>query len=423
MDVTTSWKSRNGPTNGTLRVEHSYAAALSEVLPEDRFRLCRYHATRGRFIPVDTLPRAVAPTERVLRMTKETGALCEEKAGLGRRVERSIRLWRREALRALYRRFAVSNAAAAFPYAHPGDVLLLAGETWGQHDIAVLRTLRHQCGLRLAAVLQDLIPIRYPQFFTAGPFMERFRSYADFIATDVDLILPISETTKNDLEDYARPRGGVHGHVQTIELGHHTGMEIMDGEPSVPHDLDPRGFVVCVSAFQSRKNIDLLYRVWRQLSETDRAGLPKLVLVGRPGFGGRDLLGQIERDPVVRNTVAVLTVVSEPTLSWLYRNCAWTLYPSFYEGWGLPISESLSYGKYCLASNAPALVEAGQGLVRHIDPLDVAAWRNAVLELVRSPELVALFEREIKTRYRPVSWKQSALRLAELMQTLHDPSS
>lgn len=422
MDVTTSWKSRNAPTNGTLRVEQSYAAALSKILPES-VRLCRYHGTLRRFIPVDSLPRAAARTEPPLRMTDKASAFCNESAGLGRRVERSIRRWRRKAVRAIYGSLGSSANTAAFPNARPGDVLLLAGETWGQHDFAVLRALRNQCGIRLAAVLQDLIPIKCPQFFEGGRFMERFRDYADFIATDIDLVLAISETTKKDLEDYARTRGGVQGDVRTIELGHRAGVETVDGKPSLLDDLDPGRFVLCVSAFQSRKNIDLPYHVWRRLSEAGIPNLPKLVLVGRRGFGGGDLFRRIARDPVTSDSIVVLQGVSDPTLSWLYCNCAWTLYPSFYEGWGLPISESLSYGKYCLASNAPALVEAGQGLVRHIDPLDFVAWRDAVIELVRSPELIAAFEQEIKARYRAVSWTQSAMHVVALLQSLHGPSS
>ncbi|MEZ5786302.1 MAG: glycosyltransferase [Xanthobacteraceae bacterium] len=401
-------------------MEQSYAAALSEIMPE-RLRLCRYHAARRRFIPVDALPRPVAPAESPLRMSDKAEAFADESAGLGRRMEQSIRRWRRNAARAIYGSFGSTADTAAFPDARRGDVLLLAGETWGQHDFAVLRALRDHCGLHLAAVLQDMIPIKCPQFFEGGRFIERFRDYADFIATDTDLVLAISETTEKDLEDYARTRGGVRSDLRTIELGH-SGLESAGAKP-LAQNLDPGRFVLCVSAFQSRKNIDLLYHVWRRLSEAGILDLPKLVLVGRRGFGGSDLLGQIARDPVIRDSIAVFPGVSDPTLSWLYRNCAWTLYPSFYEGWGLPISESLSYGKYCLASNAPALVEAGQGLVGHLDPLDFVAWRDAVIELVGSPELIAAFERKIKDRYRAVSWKQSAMRLVELLQPLYETSA
>ena len=95
----------------------------------------------------------------------------------------------------------------------------------------------------------------------------------------------------------------------------------------------------------------------------------------------RTSLWQIAHDPAVRDSVVVRHDVSDAALAWLYRECAFTLYPSFYEGWGLPVSESLAHGKFCIASTAPALVEAGQGLTKHIDPLDFVAWKSAIVEL------------------------------------------
>ena len=105
-------------------------------------------------------------------------------------------------------------------------------------------------------------------------------------------------------------------------------------------------------------------------------------------------------------------------LAWLYRNCAFTMYPSFYEGWGLPVSESLAYGKYCLASDTSSLPEAGAGLAGHLDPLDFVAWRDAVLALIRSPELLEAHETKIRDTYRPTTWAQSASRLREVLGNL-----
>src|SRR5207247_4170450 len=140
------------------------------------------------------------------------------------------------------------------------------------------------------------------------------------------------------------------------------------------------------STIQSRKNFDLLYRLWRRFSEQNRPETPKLVIVGRKGFGSSDLLWQISRDPFVQQSITLLHRVSDAELSWLYRNCLWTLYPSFYEGWGLPISESLAHGKYCLASNTSSIPEAGQGLIQLLDPLDFRAWHDCLSELMLAPE-------------------------------------
>jgi glycosyltransferase involved in cell wall biosynthesis len=383
-------------------------------MPE-RLRLCRYHGTRRRFIPVAALPNVGPSAQAARRMDKEVHRI---RAGIGRRAEQIARHWRRSAAVSIYRWLDAFGDASPFPDSRAGDILLLAGETWGRHDLSVLRSLRQSHGIRIAAICQDLIPIKCPQFFEASGFIERFQNYADFLVMDVDLVVAISDSTKRDILDHARARGGLHGDIQTIELGHEVGALAVDGRPSSLAGLEPRKFVLSVSAIQPRKNVDLLYRLWQRLTEDKLPNLPKLVIVGRRGFGSDDLLGEIARDPIVRDIVVVIHVVSDAALSWLYRNCAWTLYPSFYEGWGLPISESLAHGRFCIASDMSALEEAGQGLIKHIDPLDFAAWHDTVIELVRSPDLVLEFERRIKAQYRGVTWLQSAARLAELLRPL-----
>ena len=58
----------------------------------------------------------------------------------------------------------------------------------------------------------------------------------------------------------------------------------------------------------------------------------------------------------------------------LYRSCAFTLVPSMYEGFGLPLVEALNYGKLCVSSNTGALSQIGVGLVMRLDPQDTLAW-------------------------------------------------
>ncbi len=420
MDVTTSWRNR-GSMNGTLRAEESYGAALAEVIP-DHLRLCRYHSARRQFVAVEALPEV--DTNRADQSGKGDGAEGDGKFRLGRKLERGIRQWRRSLATDIFRFTHRGGGIGVFSQAREGDVLLLAGETWSRYgDFSVLRGVRARSGMRIAAICQDLIPVKWPQFFEADGFVERFGRYTDFLIKDVDLVIAISEQTKKDILDLARTHGGLRGDIATVELGHDAGAAAGDsGSPGVA-GIEPGKFVLSVSTIQSRKNFDLLYHLWRRLSEEGLPNLPKLVIVGREGFGSRDLLWQIKHDPAVRDCVIVRHVVPDGTLARLYRDCAWTLYPSFYEGWGLPVSESLAHGKYCVASSAAALQEAGQGLVKHIDPLDFSAWRDAIIELVRSPELVLQFERRIRAQYRPVTWRQSAERLAALLRRPYSPRS
>ena len=418
LDLTTTLRLGGGQANGTLRVETRYAEALGRLLGSE-LRFCRYRKTRRRFLAVPALP---APGRYGAFAGKggrsKPGAL----RGFARGCEQSFRKWRRNLMGKAFRQIDAFRDASAFPDARPGDVLLLLGETWGQHDFALLRELRRDQGLRVAVLCQDLIPLKLPQLFESEEFVEGCRAFARFLAEDADLTIAISNSTRADIVQAAGEAGGLKGRLVTLRPGADFEMVASPQRPAEPADLSPGNFVLSVSTIQARKNFDLLYRLWRRFSEQKLPGLPKLVIVGRKGFGSGDLLRQIAHDPLVRDSIVLLQGASDGELSWLYRNCLWTLYPSLYEGWGLPVSESLAHGKLCLASDSSSLPEAGQGLARHLDPLDFRAWEAAIRELVSSPEIVAEAEQRIRRSYRPMTWQQSAEQLAvHLSELLAEP--
>ena len=418
LDLTTTLRLGAGQANGTLRVETRYAEALGRLLGA-QLRFCRFRKTRRRFLAVPALPPPGRSGYFGGKGGKSgTGAF----RGYARGCEQAFRKWRRSLMGKVFQRIDGLSDAKAFPDALPGDVLLLLGETWGQHDFRLLRELRRDQGLRVAILCQDLIPLKFPQLFESEEFVEGCRAFARFLAEDTDLTIAISNSTRADIVEAAREVGGLKGRLVTLRPGADFDMAADPQRPAEPADLSPGNFVLSVSTIQARKNFDLLYRLWRRFSEQKLAGLPKLVIVGRKGFGSGDLLWQIARDPLVRDSIVLLQGASDAELSWLYRNCLWTLYPSLYEGWGLPVSESLAHGKFCLASDSSSLPEAGQGLARHLDPMDFRAWEAAIRELLSSPEIVAEAERRIRQNYRPMTWQQSGEQLARhLGELLAEP--
>jgi glycosyltransferase involved in cell wall biosynthesis len=416
MDVTTSWRARHGQMNGTLRVEQSYAKAINELMAP-QLHYCRYHRTRRCFIPVATYPDHLRgkPSAASRSVARQKSSPLR---ALGRQVERTLRNYRREIVG------SVMNLGKSMTTTGPGlcgprEVLLLAGENWAQYDFNVVARLREERGTQIAALCQDLIPITCPQFFESDEFVGRYRAYVDFLIRDVNLIVAISESTKSDILNYARHNGGIRGHIAVVQLGADLISAKFARPPSDLPNLRARKFVLSVSTIQSRKNFDLLYHLWRRLAEQRIPDLPMLVIVGQRGFGSQDLLWQIEHDDQTKDKIAILHHTKDEELSWLYQNCLWTMYPSFYEGWGLPISESLAYGKYCLASNSSSMPEAGAGLANHLDPLDFAAWRDAIVELLSSPERVATLERSIRAKYRPMTWLRSGESLLNEINALY----
>jgi glycosyltransferase involved in cell wall biosynthesis len=76
-----------------------------------------------------------------------------------------------------------------------------------------------------------------------------------------------------------------------------------------------------------------------------------------------------------------------------------------YEGWGLPVVESLALGKPCICSTAPAVVEAAQGMAPALDPLDTPAWVAAIERLWSDNALREDTALRLRRDYRPETWQ------------------
>ena len=404
LDVSTT-RHAGGHYDGTTRIERSLIRELPAVLGM-RLGFCVYDRTTGHFsaVPRPELPDAGAAHRS--RPQRRRGAV----SAAGRVVERKVRGLVKGVIG---RGVAAADRArghSAFAEAAAGDTLLLAGENWSRFDFGVLRRLKAERGLRIAAVLQDMIPLVHPQFFDSADFIRRFRLYVDFLARDADLVFVISKATRADF--LAAAPDADPAKVVPIRLGTNPLSSTEQRRPSRLPELGETPFVLSVSTIQARKNFDLLYRVWQKAAIDATAGLPHLVIVGREGFGAADLLHQMRNDPRIAPGITILNTASDAELAWLYTNSAFTLYPSWYEGWGLPLSESLAYGKTFIASDRSSLPEAGQGLGLHLDPYDLPAWSREIMRLTADVDARRAMEQRIASERRLPSWADCASDIA-----------
>lgn len=418
MDLTTSLRARGGQTNGTLRVERSFAAQLQRLMGE-QLGFCRYDSSRQRFDRVDASALTEAAQSPALSLHRGPGASNARADRLGRRLERTVRLAIRGTIKKIHGALRGGDAAAYFPEAVSGDVLLLAGESWAaRYDFEVIARLRDERGIKIAAVCQDLIPVTHPQFFESGEFVGQYRRYVEFLSRHVDVVIAISRATANELEKAAQTYGGMSGEIVVVELGSDVASAAEPQPPQTDRPLQPAQFVISVSTIQSRKNFDLLYRLWHRFAQEKRAGIPRLVIVGQRGFGSDALLARIAQDETIMDSVVILHRTTDAELTWLYRNCAYTLYPSFVEGWGLPVSESLANGKLCLASDTSSLPEAGADLALHFGPNDDGAWYDAITGLADNPKKLVDAEARIRANYKPRTWEEAGTDLANHLKAM-----
>lgn len=296
------------------------------------------------------------------------------------------------------------------------DTFYSIGLQW-HHGALHAWHLKQRTGVRVVEACYDTIPIDYPEY--AGSAKQPFSEHFTTVAHTADVVVAISDTSAADLAAFYR-RVGLWDvppirsvHLATPDVHRDADVDALAAdERAALEALAPGDYVLYVSTFETRKNHRLLLQVWKELYRRRGDACPRLVVVGMFGWGVNDLWAEMQASEVWEaGRIVMLHHVSDALLAHLYRGCAFTVFPSIYEGWGLAATESLAYGKLAIVSDAPALREATQGLCPAIHPFDFPRWHEAITRYLDDAAARAAAEARIRAEYVPRHWRDFALDL------------
>lgn len=314
---------------------------------------------------------------------------------------------------------ARKSAAApmhAVPFA-AGDIYVSLGLDWIQKDLPYLYSQKRHIGFKVLLFCHDIIAIKFPHLVREDT-AAMFGKYIADLACCADKVLCISECTRKDLAQLLTGIGTPTPPTSVVKLGCDIQSSTeAETAPDVAELLDRR-FILYVSTIERRKNHETIYRAYTRLIDSGMTDLPLLVFVGMPGWGVDGLLADLRLDPRIQPYIRILNRVTDSDLARLYKHAYFTVFPSLYEGWGLPVAESLAYGKFCLASNAASIPEVGGDLIEYLDPWDVPAWTERLLWYFNHPNEVEKLELAIRTRYQPTAWKETGAAVFEAAKAL-----
>lgn len=282
----------------------------------------------------------------------------------------------------------------------PGDVLFTCGLGWNDFDWSLIATLKARRRLRVVCMVYDLIPILFPAWIPANRdvYLAHFLSLID----TADEVPCISHCTERDIRAFAEAQGRRPPATYVVRLGADL-PAVADPEGLDPHlvqRLSARKFALAVGTFEVRKNYGLLLDVWGRLASDPGFDLD-LVIVGMRGWEADDVISRLESSMLYGQRIFWLRDLGDGGLSWLYAGCHVVVFPSLYEGWGLPVVEALQHRRPVIASNRGGAPEAGLGIAQIIDPDDLAAWCEAVSAIGRAP-------RAETPRVTPPKWEDAA---------------
>lgn len=318
------------------------------------------------------------------------------------------------------------QGTGAAPSFQPGDIILTMGAHW-VHDgyFHAIEAARRDHGVFYFQVFHDLIPIMAPESVGLG-MIGGFNLATAAMLACADHILANSRNSRQDLLEACRQLGASCPPVSVIPLGATLDYRQEERWPAWPPEngqASPRevfgDYVLCVGTLEPRKNHIYLYNIWRRLLEQREGAVPKLVCVGRMGWHMEDFQRHLKVSASLDGHFVHLSNISDDSLKRLYRDCLFTVFPSTYEGWGLPVAESLLFGKLCVASNTTSMPEVGGDWVVYVDPYNVNDGYAAMTALFDDRPQTAAREADLRDHYQPMTWRAASQALMDIVAASH----
>jgi glycosyltransferase involved in cell wall biosynthesis len=289
------------------------------------------------------------------------------------------------------------------------DTLICAGAPWEHSDVHSIKSHKERHGFRFVALCYDIIPLQFPHFYKE-PDVVAFRDYYHTAFPLADVVVFTSHAIERDTLAYCDTHHLKINRTRVVPPGADAVVRKPSANLTLPSGIQRGRYALFVSTIEPRKGHQLIYSVWlRLLAE----GIPqnnefKLVFVGRPGWKVEGLIDRLKNDARLGNSLQLLTSADDDLLAALYEGAAFCIYPSVYEGYGLPIIEAFSRNKALLASTGGAIPEVVAGLSPCLDPHDEGLWHSMLMKWIVDPGARAPYEIDIRNRFKPTTWSSSA---------------
>ena len=299
-----------------------------------------------------------------------------------------------------------------FPH---GSVLLELDSVWHSRcNRMVLYPKLKARGVKLAVCFQDLIPIMWPEY-AAEVTIQAFLGYMVACVAYGDLFISSTKTNIEYLHAFMEQIGVENPAPCSVSWLGTDFRRQQSVRPSTRLEEIIAGgkYLLMVGTVEPRKNHALvLDAMERSLFERGW----QLVIAGHQGWNIEETAERIRRHPRLGRQLHWLTEATDADIEYLYGNSRFVVFPSFTEGFGLPITEACSRGIPVLASDHPVMREVGGEYCRYFSPTDSDSLIRTVEAADREPAYGQM--REALRQYRPVSWDQVAERIAEAVKGL-----
>lgn len=238
----------------------------------------------------------------------------------------------------------------------------------------LFRWLERRPDVKPVFFIHDLLPIRFREFFTAEnadwhqKFLEIFVRYGQAAIVN-------SEVVKNDVVAFLQTRKCNNKKILVAPM---PAASIFARVTPVDAELRAQPYFVICGTIEPRKNHLLLLKIWQELVRREGAKAPKLVIIGSRGWNNKEVFDLLDQAPWVSSHVIEVAGLTSNAMRQVMANARALLMPSFAEGYGFPIVESLTTGTPVIASDIAIFREIGGERITYCKHTDITSWTEAV---------------------------------------------
>lgn len=248
----------------------------------------------------------------------------------------------------------------------------------GISNIRSLDKLIHKYKLFCIFMVHDLIPLQFPEYNNGKN--SSFKKKIDLMLELSNVIVANSKDTENSVIQYTRANKIRTPYILTALLGTELYATKDEKNLKLPEEHINKPYFVIISTIEPRKNHIMLLNIWRRMIMTNENTAPNLIIIGKRGWRCDNVTDMLDDCKVLKGHVFEISNCCDSILQAYLKHSQALLFPSFAEGFGLPIIESLNLSTPVIVSDIPVFHEIAGDIPEYIDPLDTLGWLNMIVE-------------------------------------------
>ena len=280
----------------------------------------------------------------------------------------------------------------------------------GLESNAYIDMLKQQ-RVRPVFMVHDLIPLTHPQFCRVGEGEKHFRRLRNCVRSAAGVVCN-SQATLDGLTSLCAEHHWPMPPASVALLA----TELPPLTSSAPLLALP--YFVFVSTIEPRKNHLMLLRIWEKLVLQLGALAPRLVIIGQRGWHYEEVVALLEGSPLLKGVVFEVSGCTDAEMVNYLQHSRALLFPSFTEGYGMPVAEALTLGVPVIASNLPVFREFAGEIPEYIDVLDEDAWTAMIHDYTGATSTSRQAQMVRLQQFKRPTWQQHFAEVDKLLDAL-----